>query len=299
MTIYRSFLDARGRVCSALPGRRWTGWEPTTLATMCPRPGTAPLHPGAGRSPAGGMSLTGGRTVPCARLMVSGPIHMWAGVGAAGAERAVQVMRMPSWLIVTVQGSEHRRALLISKRPSYSHSQASSEALESSTGVMVRSAIAVQRSACPAEWASKEPRSVGCRVSVRSSVQHPHRPGWACAMSSWSVTFLVRSRSHHRCPGQGSRPSALGIRSVTFPRTIAVRHRTRCPISRRGGRGATSAGTVTTVPADCPHPPRRVSGPRSTVSGPGPRTGPVSRPRPASRPGSVALRATPVVRDRG
>ncbi|KUN56881.1 hypothetical protein AQJ43_04745 [Streptomyces avermitilis] len=66
------------------------------------------------------------------------------------------MMRVPPWLIVTVQGSEHRRALLVSMRPSYSHSQASSEALESSAGVMVRSAIAIQRSACPAEWASKE-----------------------------------------------------------------------------------------------------------------------------------------------
>lgn len=30
---------ASARLCL---GRRWTGWEPTTLTPMCPRPGTAP-----------------------------------------------------------------------------------------------------------------------------------------------------------------------------------------------------------------------------------------------------------------
>lgn len=67
--------------------------------------------------------------------------------GRKSAERAVQEMRVPPWLIVTVQSSERRRALLVWMWPSYSHSQASSDALESSAGGMVRSVIAIQRSA--------------------------------------------------------------------------------------------------------------------------------------------------------
>lgn len=68
-------------------GRRWTGWEPPRTPQRTRTRERRPLHPGAGRSPAGGTVLTG--AAHCgARLMATGPIHQWARVGAACAERA-------------------------------------------------------------------------------------------------------------------------------------------------------------------------------------------------------------------
>lgn len=80
-----------GRQVPCLLGSAWVdggrdGSSPRTPPTARSRR-RRPLHPGAGRSPAGGTVLTGAALCG-ARLMATGPIHMWARVGAARAERA-------------------------------------------------------------------------------------------------------------------------------------------------------------------------------------------------------------------
>lgn len=98
---WSALLDVRpgrhGRVCSALPGSTVYGMEALRARPYGPAAGSgAPLHPGAGRAPAGGIVLT--VAALCGdRLVASGPTHVWARVGAArggagstpgGAERS-------------------------------------------------------------------------------------------------------------------------------------------------------------------------------------------------------------------
>ncbi len=75
---------ASARLCL---GRRCTGWEHPAHATTDPQSEAAPPHPGAGRSPRRRHGLDRGPRYavidPCPR-----PIHVWARVGAARAERA-------------------------------------------------------------------------------------------------------------------------------------------------------------------------------------------------------------------
>lgn len=71
---------------------------------------------------------------------------------------------MRSWVIDTVQGSDRRRARRVSMRPSCNQSQASSEASETSAGVIARRAIATHLSACAAEYASIDVRCAGPRA---------------------------------------------------------------------------------------------------------------------------------------
>lgn len=75
---------ASARLCL---GRWWTGWEPPSHATMGPQSATAPPPSRCRLIPAGGTALPLCRFVGCSPHGL-GPIHVWAGVGAAGAERA-------------------------------------------------------------------------------------------------------------------------------------------------------------------------------------------------------------------
>jgi hypothetical protein len=81
-------LDAMGHVCSASPGSTADGMEAPRAHSNGPAVGDgAPCIPGASRSPAEGIVLTG--TALCSdQLMATCPIHTWARVGAARAERA-------------------------------------------------------------------------------------------------------------------------------------------------------------------------------------------------------------------
>ncbi len=80
-------LDARGRVCSALPGSTADGMEAPAPATHGRHSRTGPPAISEPERPRRRLV----RSVAALhgdRLMATGPIHVWARVGVGGAERA-------------------------------------------------------------------------------------------------------------------------------------------------------------------------------------------------------------------
>lgn len=100
-------------------------------------------------------------------------------------------MRVPAGVADTVQGSERRRALLVSMRPLRSQSQAPWEASGSSAGEIARSATAIHLSAWGAVQAPNDPRTAAAATGITllhldtgtgSPAEHLYRSaGWTRA----------------------------------------------------------------------------------------------------------------------